>query len=435
MWKSVVIEGIREAYLQNIGTLIVAVLLVFATWMLLHEEPLQPIKVGVLHSLSGTMAISEASVMEATLLAIEEINAAGGLLGRMIEPVVADGESDSLVFAEQAEHLIVNEKVSAVFGCWTSACRKTVKPIFEKYHNLLFYPVQYEGLEQSPNIVYTGATPNQQIFPAVFWSLKHFGPRIYLLGSDYIFPRVANWLIHKQVPSLGGNIVGERYVPLASKDMTAVIADIQMLKPDLILNTINGDSNITFFKALKKSGIDAEDIPVISFSIGEVELRQLHGDAVGHYAAWSYFQSIDNPINKHFIETYQTKFGKNKPVSDPMEAAWMGVHLWAGAVLSAQTDEADVIQEIIKHQSMVAAEGTVTVDDSTQHLWKTSRIGKINSNHQFDVLWSSARPIRPSPYPATISKLEANAFLTQLYEGWHGHWEAPSTAEHGDVNE
>lgn len=425
-----------EGYLQKIAVLIVVVLLVFGAWILLHEEPLPAIKVGVLHSLSGTMAISETSVMEATLLAIEEINAAGGLLGRKIEPVVVDGKSDSSVFAEQAERLIVDEKVSVVFGCWTSACRKTVKPIFEKYHNLLFYPVQYEGLEQSPNIVYTGAVPNQQIFPAVFWSLAHFGPRVYLLGSDYIFPRVANWLIRKQVRYLGGEVVGERYVPLASKDMTAIIADIQALKPSVILNTINGDSNISFFHALKEAGIDAKDIPVMSFSIGEAELPQFYAaDAVGHYAAWNYFQSIDSPVNKHFIEAYQARFGKNKPVSDPMEAAWIGVHLWAKAVRSAQTYEVDIIQKNISHQSMQAAEGIVTVDRNTQNLWKTSRVGKIRSDYQFDVLWTSPQPIRPSLYPVTVSKSEAAAFLNQLYKGWNGRWEAASIVVNGAMNE
>ena len=422
--------------MQKIAVLVVGVLLMFGAWILLHEAPLPPIKVGVLHSLSGTMAISEVSVMEATLLAIEEINAAGGLLGRKIEPVVVDGKSDVSVFFEQAEHLIVDEKVSAVFGCWTSACRKTVKPIFEKYHNLLFYPVQYEGLEQSPNIVYTGAVPSQQILPAVFWSLEHFGPRVYLLGSDYVFPRVANWLIRKQVTYLGGDVVGERYVPLAGKNMAAIIADIQSLKPSVILNTINGDSNIAFFHALKEAGIDAEDIPVMSFSIGEAELPQFYAaDAVGHYAAWNYFQSIDSPVNQHFIEAYQTRFGKGKPVSDPMEAAWIGVHLWAKAVRSAQTYEIDIIQKTISHQSMQAPEGIVTAENDKQNLWKRSRIGKIRSDYQFDVLWTSPQLIRPSLYPVTVSKSEAAAFLKQLYQGWNGHWEAPSTVVNGDVNE
>jgi len=382
------------------------------------------------------MAISEKPVMQAALLAIEEINAEGGLLGRKIEPVVVDGKSKSAVFAVQAEHLIVDEHVSVVFGCWTSSCRKIVKPIFEKYNHLLFYPVQYEGLEQSANIVYTGAVPNQQIFPAVQWSLKHFGPRVYLLGSDYVFPHVANWLIHKQLPSLSAKVVGERYVPLASKDMTAVIADIKSLQPDIIFNTINGDSNVTFFHALKKAGIAPEDVPVMSFSMGEAELQQLYpGDAVGHYAAWSYFQSIDSPMNQKFIKLYHSRFGENEPVSDPMEAAWVGVHLWAKAVRSAQTDAKDVIRDMVKYQSMQAAEGIMSIDHRTRHAWKTSRIGRIRSDDQFDIFWTSVRAIRPSPYPAMVSKSEAKMFLKQLYKAWGNHWEAPVMVSHGDMHE
>ncbi len=395
-------------------------------FVLLYENELPPIKVGVLHSLTGTMAISEQPVMQATLLAIEQINAKGGLLGRQIEAVVVDGKSDGPTFARESERLITVEKVSVVFGCWTSASRKTVKPIFEKYNHLLFYPVQYEGLGQSPNIIYTGAAPNQQIIPAVSWVIKTFGPRIYLVGSDYVFPRVANWLIHKQAPLLQGEIVGERYLPLGGIDVASIIKDIQQLKPDVILNTINGDSNIAFFHALNEVGITAKDIPVLSFSIGEAELAQMHDDnTTGHYAAWNYFQSIDNQQNRDFIHAYQTRFGKDMPVSDPMEAAWSGVHLWAKAVQSAQTDDHKVIRQTISHQSMVAPEGVISIDEKTQHAWKTVRIGKIRADGQFDILWSSNAPVRPDPYPALVSKDEADKFLQQLYEGWNQHWARP----------
>jgi len=402
-------------------------MLALGVFALLYEESMPPIKVGVLHSLTGTMAISEKSVMQATLLAIDEINASGGVLGRRIEPVVVDGASNNAVFAQQAKHLIVDEKVSAVFGCWTSASRKTVKPIFEKYNNLLFYPVQYEGLEQSPNIIYTGATPNQQIFPAVRWSKQHFGPRMYLIGSDYVFPHVASWLIRKQVEILHGDVVGERYIPLGSMDIAAVIEDIRRLKPDVILNTINGDSNIAFFHALSEASLRPEDVPVMSFSIGEAELKQFHGDgdAVGHYAAWSYFQRMENPVNKAFVAKYHARFGADKPVSDPMEAAWMGVHLWADAVRTAQTDALDVVRKTILQQSMQAPEGVTSIDHKTQHLWKMARIGRIRSDHQFDVLWVSDEPLRPYPYPALVSKRESGLFLQALYEAWDGHWQAP----------
>jgi len=411
----------QEPFLKKTNVL----LMIFVLWMVGCEKTPPPIQVGVLHSLTGTMSISEQAVVQATLLAIDDINAHGGLLGRKVEAVVADGASQPAIFAHQAKHLIVDAHVKVVFGCWTSASRKSVRPVFEKYGNLLFYPVQYEGLEQSPNIMYTGATPNQQIFPAVYWSLKHLGTRVYLIGSDYVFPRVANWLIRKQLQLFHGEVVGERYIPLGSQDMASIVADIQRFKPDVILNTINGDSNIAFFHALKAAGIKPEDMPVMSFSMGETELRSFQGDAVGHYASWNYFQSIDNATNHAFIKAYQTKFGSQLPVSDPMEAAWVGVHLWANAVRSAHTTRLDVIRTTIVQQSLLAAEGVVSIDEKTQHLWKTARIGRIDSHNQFEILWTSAKPLRPYPYPALISKSEADQFLHKLYDGWDGHWEAP----------
>jgi len=405
--------------------LLCIILMMLVLFFFLQEKTLPPIKVGVLHSLSGTMAMSERPVMQATLLAIEDINAQGGLLGRKIEAVVVDGESNNTVFAREAKSLIVDQKVSAIFGCWTSASRKAVKPILETYHNLLFYPVQYEGLEQSSHIVYLGAVPNQQIFPAVDWSLKHLGSRVYLLGSDYVFPHVANWLIHEYLTIKGVDIVGERYIPLGESDMSDVLADIKKLQPDVILNSINGDSNIAFFHALKEADIPAKDVSVMSFSLGETELLALQHDAEGHYVAWSYLQSIDNPINLDFISRYQTRFGSDQPVSDPMEAAWVGVHLWAEAVKSAQTNDVNAVRRLIKHQSMQAPEGVIAIDHGTQHAWKTSRIGQIGSDEKIHEVWSSQELIRPIPYPLFISKQEGKAFIDQLYQTWGGHWEKP----------
>ncbi|MDX8413108.1 MAG: urea ABC transporter substrate-binding protein [Mariprofundales bacterium] len=405
----------------------VAIVLVVVSMALLPEDAPAPIKVGILHSLTGTMAVSEKPVMEATLLAIEQINAKGGLLGRNIEPVIVDGKSDPAVFAREAERLISEEHVSVVFGCWTSACRKMVAPVFEQQHNLLFYPVQYEGLERSPNIIYTGAVPNQQIIPAVSWALKKFGSRIYLIGSDYVFPRVANWLIRKQVTLLKGSVVGERYILLGSRDVDAIVADIKQRKPSVVINTINGDSNFAFFHALHEAGVTADDIPVLSFSIGEAELAQLSADedGIGHYAAWNYFQSIDRPENHQFISAFRARFGQGRVLTDPMEAAWLGVYLWAKAVRSAQSDETAIIQQTIAHQSINAPEGVVSVDHQTHHLWKTVRIGKVMADRQFSVVWSSHTPVRPDPFPALINKREAGQFLQQLYVNWDHHWSRP----------
>ncbi|MDQ6962100.1 MAG: urea ABC transporter substrate-binding protein [Mariprofundaceae bacterium] len=409
-----------------ITSICITILSITALSLFFYQKELPPIKVGILHSMTGSMAISEIPVMQATLLAIEKINAHGGLLGRQVEAIVVDGKSDEITFEREAKRLIIEEKVSVIFGCWTSASRKTVLPIFEKYNHLLFYPVQYEGLEQSPNIIYMGAAPNQQIIPAVNWAIQRFGPRIYLMGSDYVFPHVANWLIKKQANALHASVVGEQYIPFNHYDVKKIIQEIKRLQPDFIMNTINGDANIAFFHALREEGLSAKDAPVISFSLGEAELAHMHDDQdiTGHYAAWNYFQSIDSQENRDFIRAYQKKFGA-QPLSDPMEAAWASVHLWAKAVKSAQTDNTESIRQSIVHQSILAPEGVLSIDKKTQHAWKKVRIGIIRANRQFETIWSSKNPIRPAPYPLIISKPEADMFLSQLYENWDQHWTQP----------
>lgn len=387
-----------------------------------------PIKVGVLHSLSGTMAISEKSVVDATLLAIQEINQKGGVLGRKIQPIVVDGKSEWPTFAKEAERLITQEKVVTVFGCWTSASRKTVKPVFEKYNHLLIYPVQYEGLEQSPNIVYTGAAPNQQIIPAVKWSFDNLGKRFFLVGSDYVFPRTANAIIKDQVTALQGQILGEEYILLGSNDVERIIQKIVATKPDVILNTINGDSNVAFFKALRQAGIAPDKIPTISFSIAEEELRSLNAeDMVGDYAVWNYFQSIEDKKNQIFVNNFQRKYGQNRVTADPIEAGYFGVYLWKQAVEKAERDEVNLIREAIKDQSFNAPEGIVYVDTDNQHTWKTVRIGQIKANGQFKIVWNSNKPIRPVPYPISRPKEEWEIFLNQLYQGWNQNWANPAS--------
>ncbi|MFP6709146.1 MAG: transporter substrate-binding protein, partial [Alphaproteobacteria bacterium] len=247
---------------------------------LFMTERYRPIKIGLLHSMTGTMAISETALVDAALMAIDEINAAGGLLGRQIQPIIADGASDPLIFAREAERLIKEEKVSTIFGCWTSACRRTIRPVIEANNHLLFYPVQYEGVEQSPNIVYLGAAPNQQIVPAVEWALRTDRKRLFLVGSDYVFPRVANAIIHDYVEKWRGEIVGERYLLLGSHYVDDIVAEIVARRPDAILNTLNGDSNLAFFRALRAAGIKSEEIPTISFSISENELASIDADLV-----------------------------------------------------------------------------------------------------------------------------------------------------------
>jgi urea transport system substrate-binding protein len=385
-----------------------------------------PIKVGVLHATSGTMAISESSVVDATLLAIEEINQKGGVLGRQIQPMVVDTKSDWNFAAQEAERLITQEQVSVVFGCWTSSCRKTVKPVFEQYKSLLFYPVQYEGLELSPNIVYTGAAPNQQITPAVKWSVDNLGSKFFLVGSDYVFPRTANAIIKDQVKALRGTIVGEEYIVLGSQDVSSMVQKIVEAQPDVILNTINGDSNVAFFKALQGAGITADKIPVVSFSIAEDELRTLGvGEMTGNYAAWNYFESIKSPENTAFVNAFKSKYGADRVTDDPMEAAYFGVHLWAQAAEAAGSPEAEAVLGTIGSQTYGAPEGVVAVDPETQHIWKTVRIGRIQANGQFNIVWTSNGPVRPVPYPVYRTPVAWDSFLNRLYQGWGGSWAKP----------
>jgi urea transport system substrate-binding protein len=389
-----------------------------------HIKYKPPIKVGVLHSLTGNMAISENAVMQATVMAIDEINEKGGLLGgRRIEPVIIDIRSDWDYASRMAKKLIQEDKVSVVFGCWTSACRKTVKPVFEESNHLLFYPIQYEGLEESPNIVYTGATPNQQIIPAVKWAFDHIGKKVFLVGSDYVFPKTANTLIRNKLEGLGGEVVGEEYVILGSDDVGAIIDKIIEAKPDVILNTINGSSNLAFFQKLREKGVTSDKIPTISFSIGEGELQQMDpANVKGDYAVWNYFQTINTDINKNFVRSFKKKYGENSVVGDPMEAAYFGVYLWSQAVEDADSDDVYRVKQQIKKQSLQAPEGLVYIDPETQHTWKIVRIGKIRDDGQFDIIWNSKKPVRPIPYPIYKTVVDWNIFLNKLYKNYGNSW-------------
>lgn len=392
----------------------------------------EPIKVGVMFSLSGTLATSGGSVTDATLLAIDEVNERGGIGGRLIQKVVVDGASDSHEFARLAEQLITRDKVCAVFGCWTSAGRRTVRPIFEHHDNLLFYPVQYEGLEQSPNIVYLGATPNQQILPALRYAIDILGKRrLFLAGSDYVFPHCANRLIRDAFEGKDGvTIVGEDYLPLGGGEEERIVNAILTQKADLIVNTVNGDANTSFFRALRRAGITPDRVPTLSFSMGENELRGMDvRSLVGDYAAWNYFQSIHRPENAAFVEKFRARFGPQRVVSDPMESAYTAVHLWAAAVAAAGTTEPAAVRRALRGRTYDAPGGPVRIDSENQHTWKVARIGRIVSGGQFEIVWTSPEPIRPEPYPPIPAGTDVRAYwdgvLKDLYNGWGRHWEAP----------
>ncbi|HVK30466.1 MAG TPA: urea ABC transporter substrate-binding protein [Nocardioides sp.] len=356
------------------------------------------IKLGFLNSTSGAMAISEQTVRDSLVMALEEINADGGILGKKIEPVVEDGASDPAVFAEKIEKLLTGDCVAAVFGGWTSASRKAMLPVVEADNGLLFYPVQYEGLEASKNIYYTGATTNQQIIPAMDFLKSEGVKTLFLAGSDYVFPRTANKIIKQYAKELGIEIVGEEYVPLDDDDWTTQVAKIVDAKPDFVFNTINGSSNVGFIKAYYEQGLSPETSPIISVSIAEEEAPAMGKDVTGQYAAWNYFQSVESPTNEAFIKAFKAKYGEDRPTSDPMEAAYTSLYLYKALVEKADSFAVDDINAAADGVTFDAPEGTVTIDGDNHHIAKTGLIGRINSDNQFDVVWSSDEPIEPDPF-------------------------------------
>ncbi len=379
------------------------------------------IKVGVLHSLSGTMAISETSLKDVALMTIEEINAKGGVLGKKLEPVVVDPASDWPLFAEKARELLARDKVAVVFGCWTSVSRKSVLPVFEELNGLLFYPVQYEGQEQSKNVFYTGAAPNQQAIPAVEYLMSEDGggaKRWVLLGTDYVYPRTTNKILRAFLKSKGvaEADIWETYTPFGHSDYQTIVAKVKEFaagKQTAVVSTINGDSNVAFYKELGNQGIKAQDIPVVAFSVGEEELRGIDTKPlVGHLAAWNYFMSIKSPENKSFIDKWQAYVkkaklpgGAKRVTNDPMEATYIGMHMWKQAVEKAGTTEVDAVRKAMAGQTFKAPSGfTVKMDEENHHLHKPVFIGEVQADGQFDIVWKTNGPIRAEPWSPYIKE-------------------------------
>lgn len=379
----------------------------------------ETIKVGILHSLSGTMAISETSLKDMALMTIEEINAKGGVNGKQLEPVVVDPASNWPLFAEKARQLLTQDKVDVVFGCWTSVSRKSVLPVFEELNGLLFYPVQYEGEELSPNVFYTGAAPNQQAIPAVEYLMSEDGgsaQRFFLLGTDYVYPRTTNKILRAYLKSKGvaDKDIEEVYTPFGHSDYQTIVANIKKFSAGgktAVISTVNGDSNVPFYKELASQGIAATDVPVVAFSVGEEELRGIDTKPlVGHLAAWNYFQSLENPANSEFVNKWQAYAkAKNLPgaakavTNDPMEATYVGIHMWAQAVEKAGSTEVDKVREALAGQSFEAPSGyTLTMDKTNHHLHKPVMIGEVQEDGQFSVVWQTEGPLRAQPWSPFI---------------------------------
>ena len=357
------------------------------------------VKVGVLQSLTGTMAISEVTVKNATMLAIDEINAAGGVNGKQISPVVEDGASEPGMFAQKAQKLIQEDKVVTVFGGWTSASRKAMLPVFERFKNLLWYPVQFEGNECSPNIMYSGAQPNQQILPALDWAKQKGYKSYFLLGSDYVFPRTANLILKKHILHDGLIVVDEEYVPLGGTDFSAIVNKIVAAKPDVIFNTLNGDSNVSFFKQMAAAGLPPSKLPVMSFSIAEPEAKAMGPSLVqGSYAAWNYFQSLDDAASKKFVAGYKAKFGADSVVDDPMAHGYLDVYFWAAAAEKAKSFDVDAVRKAAVKLEWKDVVMGKTKFAANQSLYQTAYVGELDPDGQFKILWNSEKPIFPEPY-------------------------------------
>ncbi|MDX5363925.1 MAG: urea ABC transporter substrate-binding protein [Pseudazoarcus pumilus] len=386
------------------------------------------IKVGVLHSLSGTMAISETALKNVALMTIEEINAAGGVLGKKLEPVVVDPASNWPLFAERARQLISQDKVSVVFGCWTSVSRKSVLPVFKELNSLLFYPVQYEGEELEKNVFYTGAAPNQQAIPATEYLMSPEGggaKRFVLLGTDYVYPRTTNKILRAFLHSKGvkDSDIMEEYTPFGHSDYQTIIANIKKFSAGgktAVISTINGDSNVPFYRELGNAGLKATDVPVVAFSVGEEELRGVDTKPLlGHLAAWNYFMSVENPENKAFIAKYKAwAKANNVPnadtvvTNDPMEATYVGIHMWKQAVEKAGTTDTDKVIAAMGGQTFKAPSGyTLTMDKTNHHLHKPVLIGEVTADGQFDVVWETKEPIRAQPWSPFIKGNESKQGL------------------------
>jgi urea transport system substrate-binding protein len=410
----------RRTFIKSITAMAISVALMtgsMATWAAGKE----PIKVGILHSLSGTMAISETALKDMALMTIEDINKHGGVLGRKLEPVVVDPASNWPLFAEKARQLLSKDKVAVTFGCWTSVSRKSVLPVYRELNGLLFYPVQYEGEELEKNVFYTGAAPNQQAIPAVEYLMSKDGggaKRFVLLGTDYVYPRTTNKILRAFLKSKGVDDadIMEEYTPFGYSDYQTIIAKIKKFasegKKTAVVSTINGDSNVPFYKELGNQGLKAKDVPVVAFSVGEEELRGVDTKPlVGHLAAWNYFMSLKNPVNNAWKKKWAAYAkanhlpGADKPLTnDPMEATYIGIHMWKQAVEKAGTTDVDKVIAAVGGQKFNAPDGfEIEMDPKNHHLHKPVFIGEVTADGQFNVVWKTKGPIKAQPWSPYIA--------------------------------
>lgn len=360
----------------------------------------ESVKLGLLHSLSGTIAIAEASLVDAEKMAVDEINASGGIMGRKIEVVVEDGASENPIFAEKARKLLERDKCAAIIGCYTSASRKAVLPALARANGLLFYPTYYEGQEQDKHVIYPSQEATQSVIAAIDWMAREKGKTIFLVGSDYIYPRTCNKIAKATITKLGGKLAGEEYAPLGHTEFSSIINKIKASKPDCIYSTVVGGSNVAFYKQLRAAGLDGSKITLLSTVVSENEIEGIGKDnAVGYYACMGYFQSLKNPVNERFVKAFKTRYGQERVIGDPMEVAYNSVYLWKLAVEKAKTFDPEKVAAAAGGVTLDAPEGTVRVHATNHHVWKKVRVGRARPDGQFDIVWESANLIEPNPFP------------------------------------
>jgi urea transport system substrate-binding protein len=396
-----------------------------STWLTtLIAESRPPIVVGLIHSQTGPLKISEQSLLDAEILAIDEINERQLIPGRIVRWEKADGRSDPTAFAEQARRMIEEQKADVIVGGLTAECRKAMLGVVEARDSLLLFPANFEGIERSPHVIYAGGSANQVVVPAVRWCFDGLKARkFFVIGAEEVSSRCLSEISKDSVKASKGELVGEQYLPLSGGDVVPLVEAIRQAKPDVVLNFLVGDSNIGFYSALKRAGLTPEKLAVISFAIAEDELRRFpSSDVAGHYSAWNYFQSLERPENVEFVHKFKAKYGEDRVVSDSMVAAYNAVMIWAQAVSEAGTAQAKFVLQHFDRQSFDAPEGVVTIDPESRIAWRPLHIGKARADGQFDVVWSIAKPIHPLTYILTRSKADWETFLNDLKARWGGRW-------------
>jgi urea transport system substrate-binding protein len=389
----------RRRFLQLSGTAVAATALPTATLWSGGVSAAEPVKLGLLHSLTGTIAIAEAALVDAEKLAIDEINAAGGVMGRPIQPIVEDGASDWPTFAEKTRKLLQRDKVAAIVGCYTSASRKAVLPILNQHHGLLYYPTYYEGQEQDSQVIYTSQEATQSVIAAIEWMATQQGKTFFLVGSDYIYPRTCNKIARPTIARVGGSVVGEEYAPLGNTEFSSIINKIKAAKPDWIYSTVVGGSNVAFYKQLKAAGLDGQKQKLLSTVVSENEIDGIgRENAVGYYACMGYFQSLQNPRNAAFVKAIKAKYGQNRVVGDPMECAYNSVYFWKLAAEKAQSFDVDKVIAASSGLPLDAPEGQIHIHATNHHVAKRVRIGRARADGQFDIVHESGL-IEPNPFP------------------------------------